>query len=487
MADGHSRRTGRVGVACVTHGPGLTNTATALTAARLARSQVVLLAGDTPRTTRHHGQDIAQHPLSDATAGCFVPLRTPATAAEDVGLAFRRARLAPGPVVLNLPTDLQLADAPAHPRLWPSTASIPTLPPLQPATTDLDVLVAALEQASRPLLLAGRGATAARDDLVRVAERLGSWLGTTLLSKDLFAGQAGAVGVVGGFATREARAVLAEVDLVVAFGASLNRFTVADGTVCPEARWIQVDLDPGRFGDVVPLEYAVVADATETARGLARRVGERAIVQPPLPCLPAEPPTGRATGNAPTGVDTRVALALVDEALAPERNVVVGIGHYSGWAALSLRAAPDRGLQLPWQLGSVGLALGFGIGVAVGSPERPTVVVEGDGGLLMNPGELDTLARLDLPVLVLVLDDAAYGAELHLLRAHGLPAGPSRFPRRDLAAMARSLGVRAWRATTDAEVETAMADLLPLDGPALLHVHVDSEVVHDEIFAALQG
>jgi acetolactate synthase I/II/III large subunit len=142
---------------------------------------------------------------------------------------------------------------------------------------------------------------------------------------------------------------------------------------------------------------------------------------------------------------------------------------------------------LPWHLGSVGLALPVGIGVADVRADRPTVVVEGDGGLLMNPAELDSLARLGLPVLVVVLDDGAYGAEVHLLRRHGLPDEIAHFPRRDLAGLARSLGVRAEVATTEAELGPALERLLPLDRPALLHVHVDREVVHDEVFTALEG
>jgi thiamine pyrophosphate-dependent acetolactate synthase large subunit-like protein len=196
---------------------------------------------------------------------------------------------------------------------------------------------------------------------------------------------------------------------------------------------------------------------------------------------------GNPTGRPATGVDPRTALSAVDAALDAQRQLVVGIGHYSGLAALCVSVADPRDLVLPWHLGSVGLALPVGLGVADARPDRPTVVVEGDGGLLMNPAELDTLARLGLPVLVVVLDDGAFGAEVHLLRRHGLPDEIAHFPRRDLAALATAMGVRAATATTEAELAPALSRLLPLDRPALLHVHIDREVVHDEVFTALEG
>ena len=107
MADGAARRTGALAVASVTHGPGLTNAMTALTAAALAGSPVLLLLGDTPRTTRHHGQDVPQEPFVRAAGAAWVPVRLPGD-----GVRGRGGRGADGPgrrqpVVLNLPVDLQ--------------------------------------------------------------------------------------------------------------------------------------------------------------------------------------------------------------------------------------------------------------------------------------------------------------------------------------------------------------------------------------------
>ncbi len=482
MADGWARRTGRVGVASVTHGPGLTNAATSLTAARLGRTPLVLLAGDTPRTTRHHGQDIDQAPVAVATAGDFVPLRLPATAAEDVGLAFRRAWATPGPVVLNLPTDLQGAPAVAsHRPPW----SAPSAVRLAPSSHAVAMIAELLTDAENPLLLAGRGALEAGNELAGLAATASAWVGTTLLARGLFRGQPNDLDVVGGFSSPAVRDVLADVDVVVAFGASLNRYTTAGGRVCPDAGWVQVDADPQAFGDILAVE-PVQADARLTAAAVHARL---AAAPPRARVRRAprdQPPPGTFTERPATGVDPRLALQAVDAAV-PTGNLVVGIGHYSGFGALLIDVGDPRGLVLPWHLGSVGQALGIATGVAVATPDRLTVLIEGDGGVLMNPAELDTLAREQLPVLIVVLDDAAYGAEVHLLRRFGLSDELATFPRRDLAAVARGLGLRAATAVSVDELAPALASLRPFDEPSLLHVHSDGEILHEEIFSALQG
>ena len=491
MADGAARRTGALAVASVTHGPGLTNAMTALTAAALAGTPVLLLLGDTPRTTRHHGQDVPQEPFVRATGAAWVPVRLPATATEDVAVAARVARTRRQPAVLNLPVDLQAAPSAGGP---PQPSPVVPVAARAPEPAEVDRIAAALAGAREPLVLAGRGALAAAADLVAVAEATGARLGTTLLGKGLFRGHPADLGIVGGFASPEARAALESVDLVVAFGASLNRFTTANGRVCPAARWVQVERDAAAVGHTIAPDEILVADAALTASALAARLAGGApsaggTPPPPAPTavpVPGTPP-GRATGRPPSGIDPRTVLAAVDRALPARRGVVVGIGHYSGFGALCVDVADPRDLVLPWQLGSVGLALPVGLGVAHVRADQPTLVVEGDGGLLMNPAGLDTLARLGLPVLVLVLDDGAYGAEAHLLRRTDHDDTMAKFPRRDLAALARSLGVRAATARDETELAAALETLLPITSPALLHAHIDLEVVHDEVFTALSG
>ena len=147
---------------------------------------------------------------------------------------------------------------------------------------------------------------------------------------------------------------------------------------------------------------------------------------------------------------------------------------------------PDD-LILPWQLGSVGLGLPTALGAAVARPDQTVVVFEGDGGLMMSLQELETAARCKIPLLVIVLDDAAYGAESHMMRRHGLDPSLSFFDNPDFPAVARSLGLRAWNAETADELRVALGEALPLQGPSLIRVNLSRSVVHHQVFKALTG
>ncbi len=112
MADGYSRLTGRIGVATCEKGPGLTNTATAMTAARMSRSRVLLVAGDKVVGSRLGNMDIDQPPVILATAGAMQQISTPQTLADEVHLGFRHVGLGLGPLVINVPTSVSEAEMP---------------------------------------------------------------------------------------------------------------------------------------------------------------------------------------------------------------------------------------------------------------------------------------------------------------------------------------------------------------------------------------
>ncbi|GIW05466.1 MAG: acetolactate synthase I/II/III large subunit [Dehalococcoidia bacterium] len=490
MADGYARASGRPGVCTVTHGPGLTQTGTPLTAARQARSPVVVIAGDTPPAFRLHAQNIDQHTFALASAGAIQQLRGAAHVPEDVALAFRHVRLGLGPIVLNAPVDLQLQPALPDARPTPSTER---LAPPQRRLPDPERIAAVAERiarSERPVVLAGRGAVlaGARPALLALAERIGALLATTLLAKGWFDGEPFAVGLAGGFSDDRAREILRQADLVLAFGAGLNQFTVDQGRLFPHAALVQVELDPTRVGWATLVDDAILADARATAEALLAvlpptpRTGFRSEALRSHLAAPLLPP---ADVVADDGLDPRLVARTVDAALPPRRNLVVGIGHYSGYPAIAVGVADPRDLVLPWHLGSVGLGLPVGIGVAVARPEQPTLVVEGDGGLLMSLPELETAARERIPLLVVVLDDRAYGAELHILAAEGLPTRLALFDTPDLARVAESLGCRAVRADTAEALRTAL-HAFDRTHPLVVHVPVTRQVVHHEIFRALR-
>ncbi|WP_428965849.1 thiamine pyrophosphate-binding protein [Micromonospora fluostatini] len=484
MADGYARTTGRCAVATVTQGPGLAVAGAALTIARQARTPLVLIAGDTPPGDPWHVQSFDQQPYALATAGTFLPVATAGTAVRDVGRAFRAARELPGPVVLNVPIDLQDEPVPAAAATVPP--AVPRPPgPLVPDPADVAALAGRLRSARRPVLLAGRGAEPAADALRDLADRADALLATTLMAAGLFTGHPYDLGVAGGLARPLTRRVLAGADLVVTFGAGLNRWTADHGALFPDATVVGVDVDPAAIGARWPVAAGVVGDAGETARAVSALLAPVSRPDWRSPDLAAELAAADPFADLPVGspgdaIDPRAFMRICAGRLPRGRTTVVGVGHFGGWPNLLLDSvATDRSFVAPWEFGSIGVGLPFAVGAAVGRPDRPVVAFEGDGSLLTGLGELDTLARVGAPVLLVVLDDAAYGAEVRKLAPRGVDPDLARFPGRDLAAVARALGVPAWTVTDEAGARAAFDAVLPLTGPAVLHVRVRPDVVQE--------
>ena len=480
MADGWSRTTGRPGVVSVHQGPGVTNTLTALAEASKARTPLVVLAGDTPARALRSNFRVDQHGLVRAVGAQPELVYGAESAAADAARALRRAELERRPVVLMLPIDIQ--PQPAEPGAAPDPRPLP----LQPAP-DAEAAVRAarvLAAAERPLVVAGRGAVlaGAREALEALAQRTGALLATSAMAHGLFAGLPFALGIAGGFASPLAAELMADSDVVLAFGATLNQWTTRHGAlIAPDAQLVQVDVDPAAIGAHRPADVAVVADAVAAAHALREALddlgheshGRRTAALADDIAAHRWRDEPYEDAPAPGTIDPRTLAIALDDLLPPDRAVAVDSGAFSGWPAMYLGVADARAWLFCNAFQSVGLGLGAAIGAAVARPDRITVAALGDGGAFLALQELDTAARLGVPVLVVVWDDAAYGAEVHHFGPMGQDVGIARFPDADLAAIARGAGVEACtvRGTDDlAPVARWAADPA---GPFLLDAKVD--------------
>jgi thiamine pyrophosphate-dependent acetolactate synthase large subunit-like protein len=159
----------------------------------------------------------------------------------------------------------------------------------------------------------------------------------------------------------------------------------------------------------------------------------------------------------PFRIDPRTLTIALDDALPDERTVVVDSGNFMGYPAMYLRVPDAAGFCFTQAFQSIGLGLASAIGAAVARPDRLTVAALGDGGFLMSVAELSTAARLGLPLLVVVYNDAAYGAEVHHFGPHGHPLDTVRFPDTDLAAIARGFGCAGTTVRTAADLAPVRA------------------------------
>jgi thiamine pyrophosphate-dependent acetolactate synthase large subunit-like protein len=298
----------------------------------------------------------------------------------------------------------------------------------------------------RPVILAGRGLhdPARRPAVVALADRIGAALTTSLVVKGAFTGHPYDLGVCGGMASQAALEVMGQADLAIVLGCSLTHWTTRGGALFQRGlEIIHCDLDASAIVDAGVATLAVVGDAGDFAERLDCRLRDDGFQNAgfrseDLRRRLREPDGSPVAGGAE--LDPR-SLTLALEALIPrERTIVQDGGHFSGWGPTLMSAPDQRGFDWGQSFMSVGLGVGAAIGAAVGRPDRRTVLIAGDGGLMMSLGDLESVSRLDVSMLVIVFNDRAYGAEIGILEALGLPTALACHPDVDLAAVARALG-----------------------------------------------
>jgi thiamine pyrophosphate-dependent acetolactate synthase large subunit-like protein len=492
MADGFARTSGGVAVLTLHQGCGLTNALTGITEAAKSRTPLLVLAADVPGAAVRSNFRIDQDAAVRAVGAVSERVHSAASAVADVVRAYGTCVRQRRTVVLHLPLDVQ--GAPCElPGTLPEVAPWGA-PRADPAS--VHALAALLDGARRPVFVAGRGARRAGPELVALAERTGALLATSAVANGLFAGQEWDLGISGGFSTPLAAELIADSDLVVAWGASLTAWTTRHGDLIgPGAAVVQVDDDPGALGANRPVALGVLGDVAAVARdvlaavrgGPGRRTAEiagRIAAEGRWADLPV-PVSSRGDGDG-RRIDPRALSARLDALLPAARTLAVDSGNFMGHPSAFLRVPDAAGFCFTQGFQSIGLGLATAIGAALARPDRLPVAALGDGGFLMGIAELETLVRLGIGMLVVVYDDAGYGAEFH----HFADAdhGAVRFPDVDLAAIAAGYGCAAATVRTPADLDVVTPWLAgPRDRPLLLDAKVTSDAPSWWLAEAFKG
>ena len=483
MADAYARVSGRVGVLSVHQGPGVTNAITGIAEAAKSMTPLVVLAPEAPNPRSNFHIDLGA--IAAAVGAKFLRLRSAATALEDVVDAYQTAQSASQAVVLGMPLDIQAQSAPPVPeRFTASVAPAPATPPRE----ECRALADALTHAERPLFIAGRGAArqpvgAARSAITRLADRSGALMAVSMAGKGLFVGDPWYLDVSGGFASPLAASLIGEADLVVAWGSTLNMWTTRHGRlISPEAVVVQVDRDPSALGVNRPINLGVPGDVVQVAEvvedDLAGRDWQQAgFRSDELRSRIATEVRWRDVSYVEESgdgrIDPRTLTIALDDLLPPDRTVAIDSGNFMGYPAMLLSIPDAAGCVFTQAYQSIGLGLASAVGAAVARPDRLTVAALGDGGFLMSIAELATVVRLGLRMVIVVYNDAAYGAEVHHFGPDGHPLDIVTFPDTDFAAIGRGfgcLGVTVRETSDLAKVQTW------LDGSRDTPLVVDAKV-----------
>ncbi|MCR8671731.1 thiamine pyrophosphate-binding protein [Agrococcus sp. HG114] len=447
-ADAHHRASGRLAVATTTYGPGYTNAITPLAEAAQARVPLVLVVGDRP-TAGPRPWDVDQAAIATAVGAptIVVSRADPASAARravETALVERR------PVVLAIPYDIAHLEAQAEAAAEPGDR--PAQPFLGIDAEQLALVARQLVEARRPLLLAGRGAhlAGAADALRSLAAAIGARTASSVLASGIFADDHRHLGTAGGFASERSAAAIRAADAVLVVGAGLNQFQMRFGDAfAPDARVVQVDVLEGptnpRVDEHVRGDARLVAEALVAlvdGEAVARHgddgwaaVGYGDVTGAHRDRAPGEP-------SAPDGrLDPRSLFHALEALLPADRVIVSDGGHFIGWAPTHLSVAdPERLLLVGTAFQTIGLGLASAVGAGVARPDSTIVLVSGDGGALMGLADLDSVVRTVRHGVVVLVNDAAYGAEVHQYAVRGVAEAPMLIDEVDFAAVARGLG-----------------------------------------------
>jgi thiamine pyrophosphate-dependent acetolactate synthase large subunit-like protein len=490
MADAWARTTGRVGIVSVHQGPGLTNAMTGITEAAKSRTPLLVLAAQAPGSRSNFHVDVAG--LAKAVGAVPERLHSPASAVADACRAYQTA-LTRRTVVLALPLDVQAEDCPQA-----NVCTGPLIHAPQPSAEAVTVLAELLKDARRPVFIAGRGARGAKAGLEQAADRCGALLATSAAAKGLFQSSPWNLDVSGGFASPLAAELIQSADVIAGWGASLNMWTTRHGRLIgPDATVVQVDDDPAAIGAHRIVDLGVVGDVRATSLAIADALGgatnavlhkrsltrgawgdgspqmnlkERIAREVRWRDVPFEDESGGGL------IDPRTLSIALDDMLPAERTVAIDSGNFMGYPSMFLSVPDEAGFCMTQAFQSVGLGLATAIGAALARPDRLTVAALGDGGALMGVSELETAVRLGLPMVIVVYDDRAYGAEVH----HFGPAGDNldtvRFPDVDIAAIGRGFGCDGVTVRSATDLGGVRAWLA---GPRSRPLVVDAKVTSD--------
>jgi acetolactate synthase-1/2/3 large subunit len=474
-ADGYARASGRPGVCIATSGPGATNLVTGLATAYMDNSPVVAITGQVPRNMM--GRDAFQE---TDIVGITLPITKWSVLVEDITTladtlheAFHVACSGrPGPVLVDIPKDVQnqrLAYEPGPP-------AAPAAP-RRHGVPDVAAAVRLIEQAQRPLILAGHGVILgdAMGELRAFAERSGIPVITTLLGisgfpedHPLHLGMPGMHGEV------HVNRAIQQADLLVAVGMRFDdRVTGNTAGFARHAKVIHLELDPSEIGKNIPVDVPLVGDAKAILPELAAAVAprERRAWMDEIMTQRRDRTEHYRGGITPEGI-----LQAMHEATGGRCNVVADVGQHQMWVAkLFPYRRPNQHFS-SGGLGSMGFAVPAAMGIWLARPHEPVWAISGDGGFQMNMQEMATMVQERLPIKLAIFNNGYLGMVRQWQQFfHGRRYSQTPIWSPDYVKLAEAYGIPGWRVDAADGIEGALRGALATEGPALVEFVIEQE------------
>ncbi len=324
--------------------------------------------------------------------------------------------------------------------------------------------------------MAGLGATRheTAKHIALLAEKCDALLATTLPARGLFHDDPFYLGVSGGFASQVTRKFLSESDLIVTFGASISSHNSDQQKLWPNARVIQITLDPQQFfqGNTVS-DQIIVGDAGQIVAELLPLIRSKTCINrtDENADLIQQTPIDDSDGLTYTdGLNPSQAVKEINQSVPADWEIVNSSGHCSYYFS-HMKNRPFEKFLTIREFGAIGNGLSFALGTSVATG-RPTILFDGDGSFLMHVQELETIRRLRLPLISCIFNDGGYGSEFHKLRAEGLREDGANFGYSDLFRIAEGFGIKGYRVDNLVQLREALSDLSKTPTAAVIDIRV---------------
>ena len=425
-ADGYARASGKTGVCLATSGPGATNLVTPIATAYMDSSPVVFITGNVPQslmgTDSFQEADISGMTMPVTKHNYLVT--SVEKLADTIREAFYIARSGrPGPVLVDIPKDVQLAETEYIPlsgdALIPRLSKKKPLSQLRPegkalemyktkAEPRLEKAAQLIAEAHRPLIYCGGGVTSsgAQDELMQLADRVDAPIVATLMG--LGAAPASSdrmLGMLGMHGTHAANIAMQRCDLLIAVGVRFSDRALGDAKAfAPNAKVLHIDIDRAEINKNVSTALHITGDAKTVLELLLTRVSQKQHAQW------MQQARGMAEDYLSDELFEPRKILKAMAAVAPEMTVATDVGQHQMWTAQHFPFVHARQLISSGGLGTMGFGLGAAMGAAKSDPQgRPVALVTGDGSFRMNLTELSTIAYYGIPVIVVIFNNGTLG------------------------------------------------------------------------------
>ncbi len=486
MATGYAKSTGRLGVCLATSGPGGLHLINGLYDAKLDHAPVLAITG--MQATSQLGTGFQQEvhldrilmDLTEYNAFVHTPVQIPTL----VDIAVRTAMSRRGVSHLTFPVDMQEAPADLDPyegglgtARQPETAATYREPRVQPDDDALSAAADVLNASERVVMLVGAGAIGARDEVIETAEVLGSPIVKTLRGKAAIPDDhpltTGGLGLLG---TRPSEEAVEVSDAILMVGTNFPYTSYLP----PDRRVVQIEIDPTRIGNRIPVEVPLVGDTKQTLRALRpllRAKEDRSFVDDARASKARWDESMMALESPDREpIQPQYLARTIDRIAAEDAILMTDSGTIATWAARHFDIRGKREFHLSGNLATMAPGLPYAIAAQVAHPGRQCIAFVGDGGFAMLMAEFHTAAMHGLPIKVVVCNNSLLGQILWEQMALGYPEHGVRFPTSmDFAPWAESCGGLGLRIEKPGDLEPAIRDAFAHPGPALVDVVVNAD------------